>query len=100
MLDNIADDFLQRQADDVGHGPRQLVVIAEALNPTYRARYRRSSAANRVRARAMVGFGSQKTSGLVATRRLQYNASAGITSKHNRRVTDLPWIPAKPRDDR
>jgi hypothetical protein len=40
VLDNIADSFLQRQADYVGHGPRQLVVIAEELNPTYRARYR------------------------------------------------------------
>jgi hypothetical protein len=37
VLDNIADNFLQRQADDVGHSPRQLVVIAEALDPTYRA---------------------------------------------------------------
>jgi hypothetical protein len=40
VLDNIADNFLQRQADDVGHRPRQLVVITEALNPTYRARNR------------------------------------------------------------
>jgi hypothetical protein len=40
VLDNIADHFLYRQADDVGHLPRQLVVVAEALNPAYRARDR------------------------------------------------------------